>query len=379
MNGVMSIAKASLRNAVRRKWKFALVVFLFGAAVAVLTHAYDMAETFERIQAVSQQIESEGAEPSGEQVEAMARGAAAFALFSLLNLAFGFGTILFAFLMPGGIVAHERRSGAIMLWAQHPMPLRSFYLQRYVGIQVATFAALAIFGLTGAVAALPPGAAPATELGGVVNVCLTGVLACAISFAITALGIRRAALIGLLYYLLSGAVAALLGNPPFRDFDSGGIGPDCTAVRHLSRWRNRRSRGGFRVRRGLGLGSNGIGRLSLRPVDRHRVARAPQDREAAAEAVTQGDPCRPRQSPCVSRIRRRTFATITTPTASPPPSNASAGVSAPCSPSAALSPPPQSMPIRAASRALTTMCRPRRNLLSEVSLCLMLSLPAISR
>ena len=100
-----------------------------------------------------------------------------------------------------------------MLWAQQPMPLRSFYLQRYVGIQVATFAALAIFGLTGAVAALPPRAAPTTELGGVVSICLAGVLACAISFAITALGIGRAALIGLLYYLLSGAVAALLGNP----------------------------------------------------------------------------------------------------------------------------------------------------------------------
>ncbi|WP_420632569.1 hypothetical protein [Candidatus Palauibacter sp.] len=213
MNGVMNIVKASLRNAVGRKWKFALVVFLFGAAVVVLTHAYDLAETFELIQAVGQEIESEGAEPSVEQVEAMARGAAMFALFSLLNLAFGFGTILFAFLMPGGMVADERRSGAIMLWAQHPMPLRSFYLQRYLGIQVATFVALAIFGLTGAVAALPSGTAPTTELGGVASICLTGVLACAIGFAITALGIRRAALIGLLYYLLSGAVASLLENP----------------------------------------------------------------------------------------------------------------------------------------------------------------------
>ena len=213
MNRPMDIVKASLRNAVRRKWKFALVVLLLGAGVVVLSHAYDMAGTFERMQAVGEQIEREGTEPSPEEVQAMARGAGMFALFSLLNLAFGFCTILFAFLMPGGIVADERRSGAIMLWAQHPMPLPSFYLQRYAGIQVATFVALAIFGLTGAVTALPPALASATVLGGVVSNCLTGMLACAISFAITALGIRRAALIGLLYYLLSGAVAELLENP----------------------------------------------------------------------------------------------------------------------------------------------------------------------
>ncbi len=213
MNGPMNIVAASLRNAVRRKWKFALVVFLLGAGVVALSHAYDLAGTFERIQAASEQIESEGTEPSAEEVEAMAIGAGMFALFGLLNLAFGFCTILFAFLMPGGIVADERRSGAIMLWAQHPMPLRAFYLQRYAGIQVATLAALAVFGLTAAVADMPPQAAPTTALGGVASICLTGVLACAISFAITALGIRRAALVGLLYYLLSGAVGSLLENP----------------------------------------------------------------------------------------------------------------------------------------------------------------------
>lgn len=213
MSGSMEIVKASFGHAVRRKWKFALVVLLLGAGVVGLSHAYDLAGTFERIQAVSEQIESEGTEPSEEQVQAMARGAGMFVLFSLLNLAFGFCTMLFAFLMPGGIVADERRSGAIMLWAQHPMPLRGFYLQRYAGIQVATLAALAIFGLTGAVAALPPAMASATALGGVASICLTGMLACAISFAISALGIRRAALIGLLYYLLSGAVAGLLENP----------------------------------------------------------------------------------------------------------------------------------------------------------------------
>ena len=209
----MNIVKASLRNAVLRRYKFALVVFLFGAGVIVLSHAFPVAETLERMQAVGEAMEGGGTEPTSEQIEAMTRGAATVLLFSLLNLAFNFGAILFAFLMTGGMVANERRSGAIMLWAQHPMPLRSFYLQRYVGIQVATVAGLAIFGLTGAVAVLPSGTVPATEVGEVVSVCLRGVLACAISFAITALGIRRAALFALLYYLLSGAVGSLLENP----------------------------------------------------------------------------------------------------------------------------------------------------------------------
>ncbi|MCY3700396.1 MAG: hypothetical protein OXH46_12330 [Gemmatimonadetes bacterium] len=208
----MNIIKASLQNALRHRWKFALVVFLFGAGVLVLSHAYPVAETLERMQAVAEAMDG-GTEPTGEQIETMTRGAVAVLLFSLLNLAFGFGTILFAFLMPGGMVANERRSGAIMLWAQHPMPLRFFYLQQYAGIQIATLAALAIFGLTGAGAVLPAGTVPATELGEVLSVCLTGVLACAISFAITALGIRRAALFALLYYLLSGAVGSLLENP----------------------------------------------------------------------------------------------------------------------------------------------------------------------
>ena len=218
MNGRMEILKASFRNAVRRRWKFALVVFLFGAGVVVLTHAYDLAGTLEGMQAVGASMEAGGAEPSSEQIETMTRGAATVILFGLLNLAFGFGTILFAFLMPGGIVANERRSGAIMLWAQHPMPLRSLYLQRYAGVQVATIAALAVFGLTGAAAVLPAESVPDTELGEIVKVCLTGVLACAISFAVTALGIRRAALIGLLYYLISGAVGSLLEDPALGTF-----------------------------------------------------------------------------------------------------------------------------------------------------------------
>ena len=235
----MSILKASFRNAVRRKWKFALVVFLFGAGLAVLTNAYDVPGTLERMEAMAEAMEGEGAAPSGEQAESLARSAAMLLLFGLLNIAFGFGVIVFAFLMPGGVVANERGSAAIMLWAQHPMPLSSFYLRRYLGIQAATVVALLIFGLTGVVAALPPGTAPATEVGDVVSVCLTGLLACAISFAISALGIRRAALVGLIYYLPSRVMGALLEGPelgpsaaaelaravlPFVIFPNGAIG-----------------------------------------------------------------------------------------------------------------------------------------------------------
>lgn len=209
----MSIIRASFRNAVRRKWKFALVVFVFGLGLAVLTNAYEVTETIERMQSVGAEMENEGGAPSEEQVEAMAGGAALLVVFSLLSLAFGLGTVLLAFLMPGGLVSNERRSSAIMLWAQHPMPLSSFYLRRYLGIQIATAIALVIFGLTGAAADLPSGAAPATEIGGIVRLCLVGLLACAVSFAISALGIRRAALFGFIYFMASGAVWPLIEGP----------------------------------------------------------------------------------------------------------------------------------------------------------------------
>ncbi|MYA32484.1 MAG: hypothetical protein F4037_15495 [Gemmatimonadales bacterium] len=207
MNGTMNIIKASVLNALRRRWKLALVVFLFGVGLVIFTHAYDMT-ALENVRISGTPVGADGGEPTPEEVEAMARRAGMFVLFALLMSAFAFGTMLLAFLMPGGMVANERRSGAIMLWAQHPMPLRSFYLRRYAGVQVATVAALAIFGLTWAVV-VPPGTRPAPGLGGVVSLCLTGVLACAISFAITALGIRRAALIGVLYFMLSGTLAGV--------------------------------------------------------------------------------------------------------------------------------------------------------------------------
>ena len=122
----MNILMVSFRNAVRRKWKFALVVLLCGVGLAVLTNVYDVAGMVGRLDAVREEMRSGDAPPSGEQMDAMARNTLPLSLFSLLTLFFTFGTMIFAFVMPGGLVANERRSAAIMLWAQHPMPLTSF-------------------------------------------------------------------------------------------------------------------------------------------------------------------------------------------------------------------------------------------------------------
>lgn len=202
----MNIVKASIRNAVRRKWKFALVVFLFGVGLAVLTNAYDVVGAAERMDAAFGGEE----QPSDEQLGEVARSGALIFLFGTLGLFFAFGSILFAFLLPGGMVANERGSSAIMLWAQHPMPLTSFYMWRYVGVQAVALAAMLVFGLVAAVSVLPGETASATGVGNLVSVCLEGVLACAVSFAITAHGIRRAAFFGMVFYLASGVSSGVL-------------------------------------------------------------------------------------------------------------------------------------------------------------------------
>ncbi len=202
----MNIIKASIRNAVRRKWKFALAVFLFGVALAVLTNLYDVVGAAERMGAA---FEGE-APPSDEDFGEVARSGAMIALFGMLGVFFAFGSILFAFLLPGGMVANERRSTAIMLWAQHPMPLTSFYTWRYLGVQAVTLAAMLVFGLVAAVSVLPGETASATGVESLVSTCLEGVLACAVSFAITAHGIRRAAFFGMVFYLASGVLSGVL-------------------------------------------------------------------------------------------------------------------------------------------------------------------------
>ena len=205
----MSILKASMGNAVRRKWKFALVVFLFGVGLAVLTNVYDVAGVVDRMAAMGEEVGSGATPPSEEEVGTIVRSGGLLFLFGTLALFFAFGSLLFAFLMPGGMVANERGNTAIMLWAQHPMPLTSFYMRRYLGVQTVTLAAMLVFGLVVSVAALP-GEAAVTGIGGVVSVCLDGMLACAVSFAISAHGIRRAAFFGVVFYLASGVSVEFL-------------------------------------------------------------------------------------------------------------------------------------------------------------------------
>ncbi len=209
----MSILKATLRHTFRRKWKLALVVFLSGVALVALTNAYDVAGLTEEMEAVAEASrDNPGGQLSPEQLATIQGGAGMLFLFTALRLLFFFGVILVGFLMPGGLVANERQSGAIMLWAQHPMPLTRFYLHRYLGIQVANLTAQALFGITAALALFPRPDVPASDFGFFAQICMSGVLACAISFAVSALGIRRAAFLALAYFVVSRMVVGILGG-----------------------------------------------------------------------------------------------------------------------------------------------------------------------
>ncbi len=209
----MSILKATLRHTLRRKWKLPLVVFLSGVALVALTNAYDVAGLTEEMEAVAEASrDNPGGQLSPEQLATIQGGAGMLFLFTALRLLFFFGVILVGFLMPGGLVANERQSGAIMLWAQHPMPLTRFYLHRYPGIQVANLTAQALFGITAALAIFPRPDVPASDLGFFAQICMSGVLACAISFAVSALGIRRAAFLTLAYFVVSRMVGGILGG-----------------------------------------------------------------------------------------------------------------------------------------------------------------------
>ena len=217
----MSIAKATLRHLLRRRWKLTLIVVVIGAAMVVMTHAYDVPGIIAESEAVRQALLESREPASEEQVAAMNRAAVVQGIFGVVNFFFSLGVVLIGMLMPEGLVANERRSGAIMLWAQHPMPLSRLYLTRYVGIQGANLGAQALFGLTAVLAALPATGFPATESGVFVRICMEGALACAISFAITAIGLRRAAFLALAYYAASGIASGALilaaempGAPP---------------------------------------------------------------------------------------------------------------------------------------------------------------------
>ena len=207
----MSLAKATLRHSLRRKWKLSLGVLLCGVGLVVFTHTYDVAGIIEEGDAAMDALQADPQSFTSEQSDAMGRSAMVGGLFGMLAFLFFLGAALVGFLMPGGVVANERRSATIMLWAQHPMPLSHFYLQRYLWMQVANLGAQALFAVVAILAVFPPAALPPTELGVFVEVCLAGAMACAISFAVSSLGLRRAAFLGLAYYFLSTIVGGIEG------------------------------------------------------------------------------------------------------------------------------------------------------------------------
>ena len=195
----MSIVKATVQQLFRRKWKLPLAVLLCGVATVVVYDAFEvnaLRETFSEAWRMPPDARSP------EQSAAITEWRRLSPFLTILNGLFLIGPLLVGMLMPGGVVANERRSGAIMLWAQHPMPLSRFYMHRYLGMQITNLAALALIGISFLLAlTLPPGAIATMDQFG--ESCLAGLLCCAISFAISALGIRRAAFLTFAYYFAS--------------------------------------------------------------------------------------------------------------------------------------------------------------------------------
>ena len=91
------------------------------------------------------------------------------------------------------------------------MPLTGFYFRRYLGIQSANVAAQVLFGVMAALAVTPGAIVPTTDLGVFLNGTMRGILACAISFGVSAIGVRRGAFVGLVYYLASRIVGSIAG------------------------------------------------------------------------------------------------------------------------------------------------------------------------
>ena len=103
----MKIIKASLRNALRRKWKFALVVFLFAVGLVVLTNVYDVVGAVERRVEFVEAVRN-GDAVTREQVEATERDTGLMLFFAMLTYAFTLGTTVFAFVMPTGGHGRQR-------------------------------------------------------------------------------------------------------------------------------------------------------------------------------------------------------------------------------------------------------------------------------
>lgn len=198
----MKIAGETLKHLFRSKWKLPVIVFLSGLALVMLAHLFDVAGIRDQRDAAIAAIGESTEPPSSEQIAAVSRGRGVLTFFGALDTLFLMGPVLVGILLPGGIVANERQSGAIMLWAQHTMPLSRFYMHRYLGTQTANLAAQALIGIPVVIAlTLPPDLVSLTNR--FPEFCVQGFLGCAISFAVTSLGVRRAAFGVLAYYVAS--------------------------------------------------------------------------------------------------------------------------------------------------------------------------------
>lgn len=201
----MTMLKETLRFALRTRWKLALCIFALGVALAALSRSMEVNPFVTDIQ---QWMEANAPDPATPPEEMLfGRTMMLLALGAVLRRAFLLGAALFGLQVVGRLVAGERASGAIMLWAQHPGSLPGFYGKRYVAMQGANASVQAVFALTVATAAL--GAGGGVVMRAFMEPFVIGLLTAALSFGLSALGIRRNAFMGLAYVFVSPVAASL--------------------------------------------------------------------------------------------------------------------------------------------------------------------------
>ena len=201
----MTMLKETFRFALRTRWKLALFIFVLG--VALVTFSRSM-EVNPFVTDAQQWMEANTPDPANPPQEMLfGRTMMLLALGSLLRSAFVLVAAFFGLQVIGRLVAGERASGAIMLWAQHPGSLPGFYGKRYVAMQGANAAFQAVFALTVATAAL--GAGGGVVMTAFVEPFVIGLLTAALSFGLSALGMRRNAFTGLAFIFVSPFVASL--------------------------------------------------------------------------------------------------------------------------------------------------------------------------
>lgn len=202
----MTMLKETFRFALRTRWKLALCIFVLGVALAALSRSMEVNPFVVDIQQWMETNAPDASTPP-EEMQSAGRVVMLVVLGGMLRRAFLLGAAFFGLQVVGRLVAGERASGAIMLWAQHPGSLPGFYGKRYVAMQGVNAAFQAVFALTVATAAL--GAGGGVVVRAFMEPFVIGLLTAALSFGLSALGIRRNAFMGLAYVFMSPLVASL--------------------------------------------------------------------------------------------------------------------------------------------------------------------------